>query len=156
MKGIKHVIECHCVLPQYRQTNNVIYHKFVVFSIIDNSDTVILKHAQCDNCGVIHRVFDICKSEIIAGRDELKTLGSIDDIKLTLPDDVILVLNSYNVDLATYENVKFILDNKLWGSNIILTRDVIEDETVGKALIFESFDKFKIESFIIEASLQNA
>ena len=69
MKGLKHLIECHCVLPQFRKRENPPYHKFVVFSLIDDSDTAIPKHARCNNCGVIHNVIDICKSEILPGQE---------------------------------------------------------------------------------------
>ena len=43
MAGIKHLIECHCMLPQYRNKKDRQYHKFVVFSIIDNADCVIFQ-----------------------------------------------------------------------------------------------------------------
>ena len=74
------MVECHCVLPQYRNRKEVVYHSFVVFSIIDEAGTVIPKHATCNNCGVIHNVRDICKSEIIPGR-EIGAVIEIDDIK---------------------------------------------------------------------------
>ena len=99
MYGIKHIVECHCVLPQYRKRKNPLFHKFIVFSVVDEGDTVVAKHAQCNNCGVIHRVFDICKSEIVTGRDELGSLLSIDDIKFTIVPDVARVLESYSAEL---------------------------------------------------------
>lgn len=152
MRGIKHLIECHCTLPQYRNSKKTIYHKFVVFSIIDDSDTVIPKYSQCNNCDVVHKIFDICKSEIISGRDEIKSILTKDEIKLMLPSDVAEVLESYNVDLATYEKVRFILDNKVWKDYAVLTRDLINDEITGKMLVFESKEKFKIETFMIRTT----
>tara|TARA_R100000808_G_C2155541_1_gene168612 strand:- start:34263 stop:34727 length:465 start_codon:yes stop_codon:yes gene_type:complete len=148
MDGIKHIIECHCVLPQFRNKENFAYHKFVVFSIIDDSDTVIPKYVTCNNCGVIHKIFDICKSHIMAGKDDLKSQSSIIDIKYTLDKGVVEILESYKCDLPTYENVKFIIDNKRWGSFVVLTKDDVENEITGKMLVFEKEDKFKIESFI--------
>ena len=65
MTGVLHLIECHCCLPQYKNSKKPVYHKFKVFSILDDGDTVISKHSQCNNCGVVHHVIDICKSEII-------------------------------------------------------------------------------------------
>ncbi|MAH42952.1 hypothetical protein CL614_04500 [archaeon] len=153
MKGIKHLIECHCTLPQYRNSKKILYHKFIVFSIIDNSDTVISKFAQCNNCDVVHRVYDICKSEILAGRDEFNSLLTKDELKLMLPDDVVGVLESYNVDLATYEKAKFILDNNMWKDHVILAKDSLDDETTGKMLVFESKKKFKIELFSFKTSI---
>ena len=151
--GIKHLIECHCVLPQYRNTTKIIYHKFVAFSIIDDSDTTIPKYAQCNNCGVIHKIIDICRSEIIAGKDELKSLVSKDEIKIFLPKDVVEVLESYDVDLPTYENTKFIMENEMWGSHIVLSKDALIEESTGKILIFESDKKFRIDSFIARTTV---
>jgi len=153
MKGFKHLIECHCVLPQYRKLEKHIYHKFIVFSIIDDSDTVIPKYSQCNNCGVIHKVFDICKSEIISGTEELTSLTTIEDLQLMLSDDIVNVLKSYDVDVATYEYVKFILDEKKWGEHVVLTQDSIKDEITGKILIVESAMKSKIETFIRKTSI---
>ncbi len=45
-RGQKHLIECHCILPQYRRSSNTVYHKFVVFSVIDDSDTVEVEIAK--------------------------------------------------------------------------------------------------------------
>ena len=147
MEGIKHIIDCHCVLAQYRNTKNPIYHKFIVFSIIDDSNTVVPKFVQCNNCDTVHKVFDICKSEIISGKDELGTGIQKDDIKRILPEDVRDVLESYSADLATYEYAAFILEQKKWGSFVVLTREIINDDVSGKMLVFESPVKFKIETF---------
>ena len=46
MNGIKHLIECQCILPQFKKRENPPYHKFVVFSIIDDVDEVLEKFAQ--------------------------------------------------------------------------------------------------------------
>ena len=102
MDGIKHIIECHCVLPQFRNKENFIYHKFIVFSIVDDSDTVIPKFVTCNNCGVIHKIFDICKSHIMAGKDELKSQSSISDIKFTLNKGVVEILESYKQYINNY------------------------------------------------------
>ena len=153
MEGTKHIIDCHCVLTQYRNVKNPIYHKFIVFSIIDDSNTVVPKFVQCNNCDTVHKVFDICKSEIISGRDELGTVAQKDDIKRFFSEDLQDVLKVYNADLATYENVAFILEQKKWGSFVVLTREVINDDVTGKMLTFESHNKFKIESFTNQITL---
>ena len=45
--GVKHLIECHCILPQFKKKQPPIYHKFTVYSKF-NSDTgnVIEKYEQ--------------------------------------------------------------------------------------------------------------
>ena len=51
-------------------------------------DRVILKYAACNNCGVIHRVTDICRSEIVIGKDENNTIIGIEDIAYMLPKNL--------------------------------------------------------------------
>ena len=148
MEGVKHIIECHCVLAQYKNSQEPIYHKFIVFSIIDDSNTVVPKYAQCNNCGVVHKVFDLCKSEILAGRDEITTTITKEDISPSLPSQIIEVLDSYTADVHLYEEASFILENKKWGCSMILTKEVLEDEITGKRLVFVSKNKYKIENFI--------
>jgi len=145
--GIKHLIQCHCVLPQFRNKENTIYHKFIVFSEIDDSDTVKPKLAQCNNCGVIHKVVDISRSEIAVGKDESRSILTIDDIKLMLPEDLSRVLSTYDCGLPTYENAKYILDHQMWGEKLILTRENTGDEITGKVLFFESTERWRLETF---------
>ena len=110
MAGIKHLIQCHCILPQYRRMKNPIFHKFTVYSKWNKDGGIIDKISQCNNCGVIHKIIDICKSEIIPGKDESRLITHLDDIKIMLPQDLASILENYDCDLPTYENAKFILD----------------------------------------------
>ena len=41
MPGIKHLIQCHCILPQYRNIDDPIFHKFIVFSKMDSNGDLI-------------------------------------------------------------------------------------------------------------------
>ena len=109
MQGLKHLVQCHCILPQYRKMKDPVFHKFVVFSTIDNNDNVEPKNVQCNNCGVIHKVFDICKSEILHSKEDLKTLISKKDIQMMLPNKLSEILDSYDVDLPTWEQAHFII-----------------------------------------------
>lgn len=145
--GIKHLIECHCVLPQFRDKKDAIYHKFVVFSEIDDKDNVVVKNAQCNNCGVIHKVIDITKSEIVLGKEASSSLITISDIKLSLPTNVISILETYNVPISTWEEVSWILENNKWGSFVVLDSENKGTEIEGKLLRFNSFTSIKIESF---------
>jgi len=148
MKGVKHMVECHCILPQFKYRESALYHKFIVFSIIDDSDTVIPKFAQCNNCGVVHRIFDICKSEIVAGKEDLNSITTKEEMSLSLSSDLVDVLKTYNVDLPTWEQASFIITHKKWGENIILSKDFINDEVTGKRLVFVGPQKFKLEEFL--------
>ena len=148
MQGIKHLVECHCVLPQFRNSPKPVYHRFVVFSIIDDSNTIVPKHAQCNNCGVIHNVVDICKSEIYHGK-EVGAIMEKKDISLMLPDSIINILESYDCDIATWENALFILQNTQWGEHIVLTRNEEESEIHGKILKFYGAGQYRIEPYMI-------
>ncbi len=151
MQGIKHIVECHCVLPQNRNKPVTIYHSFIVFSEIDESDTTVPKFAQCNNCGVVHKVIDICKSEIAVGKEDLRSVNTIDDLKIGLPEDTCNLLESYSCDLATWEHVDFIYRNEKWDEQIILARDAIDDEIQGKRVTFREKDGkvlLRLESFI--------
>ena len=153
MEGIKHIIECHCVLPQYRNIKNPIYHKFIAFSIIDDSDTVISKFVQCNNCDVIHKIFDICKSEILIGKDEVRTQLTIEDLQHSLPTSLFELLISYNRSLPDFEYAQFIIENEMWNKHIILTREELEDYTQGKLVRFIAIDKFKVESYTLKRTI---
>jgi hypothetical protein len=147
MYGLKHLINCQCILPQFKNTKNPPFHRFVVFSVVDNEDKVEKSYAQCNNCGVVHSVFEIGKSDIIQGRDEINSIPSIEDIRLMIPEGVSNVLTSYKCDLATWQHVQFILDNDLYESHVVLTKEFINDEITGKLFRFVSKGKYKIESF---------
>ena len=147
-KGIKHLIQCHCVLPQYKNSANPVFHKFAVFSVIDESDTVILKYAECNNCGAAHKVYDICKSEILTGRDEVTSRLNKEDFKYSLPGDLFELLNQYDRELSDFEYSQFIIDNEKWDSTIVLSREEMDDHIQGKLLRFISSSKFRIESYL--------
>jgi hypothetical protein len=151
-KGVKHNIQCLCVLPQYRKKKNPPYHEFIVFSIIDESDTIEEKFAQCNNCGVIHKIVDICKSEIATNRAEIMMLSQ-DDIKLMLPTPVSNTLDNYQCDLPTWEYALFITQEKNWGDFVILERNSIDEGFEGKLLRFKEENKYSIEPFIDRRSI---
>ena len=151
MKGIKHLVQCHCVLPQYRGRAEPVFHKFPVFSILsDNEDDedVIAKFSQCNNCGAIHKVIDICKSEIVPGADESSAILTIDDIKSSLPRKVSKIIESHNCSHATWEQIKFIFDNQIWDQTIVISRDTLGDSSQIKVLKISDHDNFKIETHL--------
>ena len=147
-QGQKHLIDCSCILPQFRNRREPVFHKFPVFSIIDEDDKVIEKYSQCINCGIIHRVYDICHSEILFGKEKLVSLIEIKDIKLSLPKDLSDLLASYNVDLPTWEEAQFLLENKIWGKPIILVSESEDDKKAGKLLKIMAENSFRVESFL--------
>jgi len=148
MKGIKHLVECHCVLPQYRKQKDPPYHKFVVFSILDDADTAVPKHAACNNCGVIHNVTDVCKSEILLGQ-EVGAVMTIEDCGMMLPSSVKQMLETYECEVPDWEHALFILQNEKWDDFIIMKREQTEiDDLTGKILRFSGPGKYRLEPFL--------
>tara|TARA_Y100000592_G_C5469465_1_gene318568 strand:- start:664 stop:1140 length:477 start_codon:yes stop_codon:yes gene_type:complete len=142
-EGVRHLIQCHCFLPQYRKMPDPIPHKFVVFSILEN-DVLQEKLAQCQNCGIIHKVTDVCKSEILTGNEENRALLSIRDIKLGLPKRVVEMLEAYNCDLPVWEHVSFIFSESKWGEKVKLSTDTTENETYSKFLKIMSYENYGV------------
>tara|TARA_B100000131_G_C17769626_1_gene472725 strand:+ start:159 stop:629 length:471 start_codon:yes stop_codon:yes gene_type:complete len=143
VEGIKHLIQCHCILPQYRNRPNPVFHKFIVFSVIEN-DTVNEKIAQCPNCGVLHKVTDLCKSEILIGKDENRALVKKTDVAFSLPQKVIDLLETYSCDLPTWEHCAFIIKEKLWGSKVKIVTEDLEESVSSKFLVFDGEGAYNI------------
>jgi hypothetical protein len=135
------------VLPQYRKMDNPIFHKFVVFSELDDDDNVVPKLAQCNNCAAIHKVVDICKSEIAPGKDETKSVLTKKDLARSLPQQLSEMFEEYQLEVADYEFAKFVIENEKWGTLMILSKEVEGDGYSGKALNFVGPNKFRIDPF---------
>ena len=118
--------------------------------MIDDLDVFQTKFVQCNNCGVIHKVTDVCKSEILQGREAMSSIISIDDIKLTLPPNLVTILQTHNVDLPTWEAAQFVYENKRWGEFVILTTDFEEGMKQGKFIRILGENLFKVEVFTRE------
>ena len=146
MKGFRHLVQCHCVLPQFRKSSPVIFHKFPVFSIVDDNDSIEAKFVQCENCNVIHKVVDFCKSEIAIGKDESDTIVSIVDIKISLSENIIGVLERHNCHVSVWENVKFIFETELWGEYVKLGESIEESDISHKLLYIDGYDKARIQT----------
>lgn len=148
--GLKHLITCRCVLPQFKRMQNPVDHQFVVFSVVKDDGVVEPKFAQCNNCGVIHKVIDICRSEIVVGKEAMGSLISIEDIKASLPGNLVNILESNDADLSSWEAAQFAIENKDWGSFVVLSTDEESGLRQGKYVRIMSPTMFKIESFTRE------
>jgi len=144
LEGIRHLIECHCVLPQYRNSNPPVFHKFIVFSAI-NDDQVQKKLAQCNNCGILHRIVDICKSEIVHGLEEGSSLRSIEDLKVSFPQRLSDFLVTQKLDISTWEFIEFLIDNKL-EKDVVINKTEAGDITQLKILQINADGTFKIRN----------
>ena len=147
--GQKHLIKCRCVLPQFKNSKDpeTKQHKFAVFSeVID--DVVKPKYAQCNNCGLIHKVIDICVSEIMTGKEAMSSILTIDDIKAGMNPNVITILERHQSDLPTWEHAKYIFENQRWGDVIILANDLEDDNRTIKYMRILSETLYKVDSHI--------
>ena len=126
------------------------FHKFVVFSVIDDNDKVIEKFCHCNNCGVVHKVFDLCQSEIVVGRESSLSIMTQADIKLSLPQNLSKILETYECDLPVWEEVQFYYETGLDAPPIILTKEEFKGTVSGKILHMLGSTKVKIEPFTRE------
>lgn len=153
-RGQKHLISCRCVLPQYKTKENPPKHQFIVFSVIDD-DLVKQKYAQCNNCGLVHKVIDICTSEILKGKESLTSIIGIDDIKPSLPANLVDILERNNADLPTWEQAQFIFEEKVWGEFVVLAQEEESGTKHGKYVRMMSETFFKVETFSRDQILTN-
>ena len=147
MRGQKHLVKCRCVLPQFKGRVDPPVHHFVVFSVINENDSVKTKYAQCNNCGAVHKVTDICTSEIIANKESMASIVDVNDIKASLPSNLVNILERNNADLPSWENAAFILENKQWGEIVVLNQEEEAGTRQGKYVQIMSDTFFKIETF---------
>lgn len=145
-EGMKHVISCKCFLPQFKDLPDPPEHRFVVFSELDEFANVKMSYAQCNNCGIIHKILEIGKSAILK-KEDTKALETIEEIGDQLPDWMKAILQKYDCDLPTFQEARFILINQLWGRYIVLTRDRAEENLIGKVLMILGERLHKIETF---------
>ena len=145
MKYCKHLIECQCILPIFKNNTSPIFHKFTVFSLFDLNENIKEKWVKCNNCDAVHRVYDICKSEILKNSEKYTNLvTTLDDLKFALPSDIINILSKNNSEIADYEMSAYFIKEKVDQEKIILSKKEIENE--GKILVkYISFENGKYE-----------
>jgi hypothetical protein len=121
----------------------------VVFSEIDEKGEVIPSFAQCNNCGMVHKVTEVGVSSTMK-RDALASLPTAEEVKSNLPKKLLTELTGYELELPTLQEMAFIFEHKLWGRFVILQKEEIDGFVVGKTIqiIGESlwrFNKFQEE-----------
>lgn len=147
--SLKHLITCRCVLPQMKRRDDPPQHQFVVFSVIEDDGSFRIRFSQCNNCGIIHKVTEVNRSEIVT-RESMGSLPTIDDIKPNLPPRLVDVLEANAVDLATWETAQFIIDNKHWGDFVVLSTDEEDGLRQGKYVRIMGENLIKVETFTRE------
>ena len=145
-KYSKHLIECACSLPQYQSLDRMIYHKFVVFSVMDDKGIVNPKLVMCNTCDRIHKVVDICKSEILSDGSGRFGIRSIDDVKSGLPTGLIKVVDKNELSLATWEEIEYKFKNQD-PSPTVLGKEQVKGDVFGKYLEIKNPNDFYVGDF---------
>ena len=145
--GLKHLVTCRCTLPQFKRSPTPPMHQFTVFSVIGDDDKVVPKYAQCNNCGIVHRVTEINKSDIMPGKESSNAIIKVSDIKVSLPARLADILEGNDADLPTWEQAKFIMDNKRWGEFVVLTTESDEGVRSGKYLRILGENMYDVSGF---------
>ena len=153
MPGVKHLIECHCTLKIFKGKDSIKYHKFPVYSKIDDNSKIIPKLVKCNNCESLHYVSDFCKSELRGGKDQTSVTLTIDDIDICIPERLSKILSKLNCDISTWEHCLDIIEEERWGEIIVLRRDVIDENEHVKILIINGDNKFKVENKTINTTI---
>lgn len=148
-ESIKHLVTCNCILKQFEELDPPIFHKFIVFSVINDDGSIKPCYAQCNNCRGIHKVTEVGVSEK-QRRETAPTLPSIEEIKTNLPDKLVELLSKYQIDLPTWQEIRFFYDNEKWGRPIILHREEDGGERFGKYLLLVGKTLWTIDSFSTE------
>ena len=137
------------MLKTLQKGTTPLYHKFVVYSKIDEYENIIPKYVKCNNCETVHYVYEICRSEIKTGKEDMTSINTIKDISLSLSDKIVGVLNENDAGLASYEEILDAIENDYFPLNIVLQRETIEDIIQIKTLVIKDKDNFKIENNFI-------
>ncbi len=144
--GIKHLLQCRCILPTMKNRKDPPLHKFKVFSLQENGK-IVEKMVTCNNCGVVHRVYEVCKSEILNNVEGTRSSVTIEDISLMMTESILNILKSYEKELPDYEHVKFMIEEERVGEFIILSQEFNDGRRTGKVLKYKGNSRFEIEPF---------
>ena len=111
------------------------------------NDKVLPKFAHCNNCGVVHNIIDLCKSEIVVGKEMSRSLMTREDIRPSLPNNIAKVLDTYECDLPLWEEVQFIYEEERWASSVVISKENLNGTVSGKLLTLLGGTRIKIEPF---------
>jgi len=150
---IKYLIECKCILPQFKNSNPTVFHKFLVFSEIDTTNGLIIpSYAQCNNCSVIHKVTEIGRSTVLK-KENMNALLTIDDIKSSLPPRLANILEQNDCSLPYWQEAQFIIQYGLWGRGFTLSQEREGSTIIGKYIVILGETIYDVKPFEREEGL---
>lgn len=155
LEGIKHTLVCNCILPQLLHVEPPVFHRFVVFSVVENG-MVKPSHAQCTNCRGVHKVTEIGVSSKLPTEDSDSLVQTIEEIQASLPEKLVSLLTAggtkYNMlvdNLPTWQEIQFHYNNELWGKPTIIAKTVDKKTAAisGKLLLLAGKTLWTIQPF---------
>ena len=151
--GQKHLLKCRCILPQFKKRKEPVFHEFVVFSkSVD--DEFQQSFVQCNNCGIVHKVIDFCRSEIIESRESLRSVQTKEDLAIQIPHEIVSLLESSNCDVAQYQHVAFVLEENKVNEKILLQKEEVDEHVTGKFLSLQESGRFRVEPFTYQVGIK--
>ena len=156
MSYIKHLVECQCTLRLFKNRSKQIYHKFAVFSLLEEDDSIKEKYVNCNNCDIVHRVYEVNKSEIKWGNEGLKSLVTTkDDIKFNLEsngfENLVNILELNKIDVSDWEYIDYLLENNLEGHLVIEKTEM--DNNISFKVLHIKNNKYKIKTELVQRYL---
>lgn len=145
---VKHLVECNCILPIFREMPNPPFHKFIVFSVIETPPGMELvpHYATCPNCAAVHKIEEVGKSTILR-KEVMTSIREIEEIEMSLPPNLSPILKKNDCQRHVWEEVEFILENELWGKRVVLAKEKQEDGSTNvKVLFIAGHSLFKVEN----------
>ena len=112
-------------------SNEITSKKNIINFSIFEEDSIKEKYVLCNNCDIVHKVFEINKSEIKWGNEGFKSLVTTkEDIKFNLEnlgmERLVTILEVNNVDISDWELIDYLLENDLEGK-VVIDKKEIED-----------------------------
>lgn len=150
-EGVKHLVTCTCILPQFESIDPPIFHKFVVFSLINADGSIQPSIAKCNNCHGLHKVTEVGVSQKLK-KETSATLTDIEEIKTTLPEKLVQVVEKYKLDLPSWQEIQFVFENEKWDRPIILVKEQGDnpEDISGKYLLISSKSLWRVQTFSTE------
>lgn len=149
-----HLVECQCILPIYKNKTKPLYHKFKVFSVLEN-DEIEEKYVICNNCGILHKVSEVNQSEILWGLEEEKSMvTTIDDIKFNINESfpkIVQLFEEKEVDITIWEKFNFIIEENI-SDNIVISKSENKDKIIYKIVEINN-NKARIKNEIVQRYL---
>ena len=141
---ICHTVECQCVLPIYNKIEKPVYHQFVVFNKL-NDDSMEEKYVECNNCGIIHQIVGLNKSNIISDTTNYKSLVvNKEDLSYNLPTKYLEFLTKKNIEeIYIWEKIYFLLENNI-NESVLYNKTKIENFVICEFIDVIDKNNFKL------------